>query len=252
MSEIRQRYTSTRTSDNETSSKQHVPLGRSPSDGMNASTLLTSSPSHHSPVMKLNIPILYSISPEWLQNILRYCPGPFKPTWNERYLIQIGKYLYRFSYKNDDSHSTPPQMKSKGSPIPLDQIQIKLISKSSILLDHDREIRSLREDLPSFCDGFFSLSFGGETKYYACQTEEDAVTWVNSLQEGRQSAITNNMGHDQRPYPKNWKYIDSLGEQLYKRKDRIKEAIRRNDRNQMEMMNLNDYGHSAMPRGFYG
>jgi hypothetical protein len=252
MSEIRQRYTTTKTSEHETSSMPHVLPSRSISDdGINASTLLNSSPSHHSQVMKLNIPVLFSLSPEWLQNILRYCPSPFKPSWNERYLIQIGKYLYRLSYKTGASHSAP-QMKSKGSPIPLDQIQIKLISKSNILLDYDTEIRSLREDLPSFCDGFFSISFGGNTKYYACQTEEDAVTWVNSLQEGRQGAITNNMGHDLRPYPKNWKYIDTLGEQLYKKKDRIKEAIRRNENHQMEMMNLNDYGHSAMPRGFYG
>lgn len=251
MSEFRRRNNiATTVEDNDA-----IPLSRATiDDGMNASILLKSSPTQHSQVMKLNIPLIYSFAPGWLRNVLRYCPGPFKPSWKQRYLIQIGKYLYRFSYKNTASQSAAPLMKSKGSPIPLDQIQVRLISKSNILLDYECEIRALRDDLPSFCDGFFSITFGGDTKYYACQTEQDAVTWCNSLQEGRQSVITVNMGHDKRPYPKKWKYIDFIGEQLYKRKDRIKEALRRSDMDQLDMIDINNgqLSHGTMPRGFYG
>lgn len=115
------------------------------------------------------------------------------------------------------------------------------------------DIIAIMQDLPTFCDGYFAISTGGTTRYYAVSTREDATTWVNSIREGRQSVITRNMGHDQhRPYPKAWEYIDQRGDANYKKKMRIKDRVRDMESKELEMTEFVQGMSGTMPRGYFG
>eukprot|EP00553_Chaetoceros_curvisetus_P006528 CAMPEP_0204615194 /NCGR_PEP_ID=MMETSP0717-20131115/2747_1 /ASSEMBLY_ACC=CAM_ASM_000666 /TAXON_ID=230516 /ORGANISM="Chaetoceros curvisetus" /LENGTH=274 /DNA_ID=CAMNT_0051628067 /DNA_START=133 /DNA_END=957 /DNA_ORIENTATION=+ len=274
MSELRYR-TNTATMNPETrndSTSQSPVASLSQREGsIAASILLQSSPSHHGQVMKLNIPLVYSFSPTCVQRALRFTPAflGLKPSWKKRYLIQIGKYLYRFSSQdgNGDGATTTTttaasqsRMKQKGSPIPLDTIQSKTIHSTryglaqsiNIQGNNSDEIIAVLQDLPTFCDGYFAITTDGNTRYYAVSTKEEASTWVNSIREGRQSSISRKMGHDgDKPYPKSWEYIDQRGASSYNRKLRIKERIRDIEQKEMEMTGF--VGKTGvMPRGYYG
>ncbi len=241
---------------------------REGSESIAASTLLQSSPSQHGQVMKLNIPLIYSFSPTCLQRVLHYTPAflGLKPSWKKRYLIQIGKYLYKFSSQSDVGGggvaASQSRMKQKGSPIPLDTIQAKTVhstryglAQSVTIHGHNSdEIIAVLQDLPTFCDGYFAITTNGTTRYYAVSTKEEASTWVNSIREGRQSTITRKMGHDGHmgSYPKSWEYIDQRGDASYNRKIRIKERIRDMERKEMEMTEFAEGMSGTMPRGYYG
>jgi len=261
MPEVRFRPTATQSSTEALRPMNPPSFSHTRDDGrISASTLLNSSPTHDGQVMKLNIPLFFTFCPSWFQKILFFCPSPLRPTWKKRYLIQIGKYVYRFSNSNSPStDGVPSQMTQKGSPIPLDKIQAKVVdanhygmaTSKSRGVNMDENI-ALLQHLPSYCDGFFSITTSGQTKYYAVSTKEDAVTWVNSILEGRQASITNSMGHDQRPYPKAWKYIDQRGDAILQKKVRIKDRIRSIEKREMEMTEMSHGMTGAMPRGYFG
>ena len=203
---------------------------------LSAPCLLNCSPSHHGPALKLHIPLVYDISPKWLQTLLltlscscsplRLLLSPLIPSWRHRYLISVGNFFYRYS----TSHSSEP----KGSPTPL--ASISHLSPFSISRLDTLTIPDLP---PSQHDwqGFLSLQTSlHKTNYYAFPTEQDASTWMHALHEGRQSAISRSMGHAQHvPHPPSWECLDRMGEALRTKKERIKERIRRAEEKEREV-----------------
>jgi len=192
MSNVRQRpsanKTTTNTTDSSDTSNMNDDLvqGR----GLSAPSLLRSAPSHHGCVMKLHVPLTYKILPKILQNYLvrsslcraSCCTKFMIPTWKERYLIMLGKYIYSFK----DSNSVSP----KGTPILLQGI-----SEVDLLEDTEGE-EMIIPGLPPGCDSMFFISTFGKTRYYAVSSaEQQAETWVNFVREGRQEVITRSMGH---------------------------------------------------------
>mmetsp|Transcript_19124 Transcript_19124/g.23534 ORF Transcript_19124/g.23534 Transcript_19124/m.23534 type:complete len:236 (+) Transcript_19124:95-802(+) len=160
---------------------------------LTSSLLLQSSPSHHSKVYKLKVPMSYSLFPLWFTKFLYYTCLPlslcvncfqrtvssnlednercsrinnritctntwFQPFWNERYLIAIGSYLYKFQPNSTTTtpinitsastnttsintthtiQNTADKMTIKGSPLPLDQLSMSLTSQTQFgIIDH--------------------------------------------------------------------------------------------------------------------
>jgi hypothetical protein len=226
------------------------------SDALAASNLLKSNPTHSGQVLKLDVPLFYSLLPTWFQRILRYLPSPFRPSWKRRYMIQIGKYLYRYQIDANPGIrevSERSKMNLKGTPILLSTSQTSSLIQTTYGLQpaNQEEVIAYASDLPPFCSGFFSITSDGETRYYAVSTAEEANTWVNSLRQGRQSNIELSMGHDKRPYPENWRYIDTMGDERVQRNKRVKDLIRTTERREIERMEYFDGGASAS-RGYFG
>ena len=223
-----------------------------PGDALAASNLLKSNPTQSGQVYKLNIPFFYAFLPLWLKAFLRYVPFAESlgliPSWKKRYLVQIGKYVYRYQINSQGGNKMTP----KGTPMPLETIQCQRnqMTSSGVQSNSCDEIISFARDVPSSCHGFFSITSSGETRYYAVSTPDDATVWINSLREGRQSVIERNMGHDRRPYPENWRYIDVMGEQKYNRNKRIKEKMDRSNMKELEMMEL--MGGAGVRSGHFG
>jgi hypothetical protein len=223
-----------------------------PGDALAASTLLQSNPTHAGQAYKLDIPFFYVLLPTMIQRFLRYIPFAGKlgliPSWKKRYLIQIGNYVYRYqingkvnngSNVNNVAPSITKKMKLKGSPIPLQTIQCEKNQNTTIGVKSNSsndEIISYAREVPSTCHGFFSITSNGQTRYYAVSTPEEASVWIQSLREGRQGAIERSMGHDRRPYPESWKYIDLMGKAKVQKNERIRKRIDRDRMKEVEMM----------------
>ena len=153
-------------------------------------------------------------------------------------MIQIGNYLYRFK----DSQSLTP----KGAPVPLEQANVRLLSSSN----HDDGVEFVT--LPSNVQAVVVVSTSLRKKqYYGVSSREEAIMWLNSIEDGRQEAIRRSMGHTRDvPYPKSWEYFDTLGKNFCKSKERIKTKLADFDAREMEMSNFGEGG--PMPRGYYG
>lgn len=162
-------------------------------------------------------------------------------------MIQIGKYIYR--YQIGKSGNTA-EMKIKGMPIALETVDIRPLLRTTFGLREgaqtNQDIIALAHDIPSNCDGFFSITSSGQTRYYAVSNEEESRTWINSVRDGRQACIEQRMGHDKRPYPDSWRYIDSMGEERVRRCGRIKESIQRAEKREMEMVGFMEGSMSRM------
>ena len=212
--------------------------------GLSAKALLESSPAHDGMVLKLHVPALYPFIPTCLQRLLAsqwLNVLHLSPRWAERHLILLGKYCYRFT---DTSASSP-----KGSPVPVEAINVHVCDRGDDDLD---DMRFIWDYLPPGCSAIFTVSTFGKTQYFAVSTREEATTWVNSLREARQAAITRSMGHASHvPYPKYWEYYDGLGTSLVKQKDRIRKRLEESNMKQMEISSFSDAAGS-MPRGYYG
>lgn len=207
--------------------------------GLVAKSMIDTSPQHHGVVLKLHVPVIYTILPEFLRKIiLSFSFLSFlAPSWKQRYLILCGSFLYKF--KNQVSE-TP-----KGSPFDLEGIDVDIVDSSNA---------STRQEFGGLPPGFtciFSVSTLRRTHYYAVADKEEALLWVRNLHEARQETITRNMGHaGTKPYPQSWSYFDSLGRNLVKSKERIRERM--NDYNMREM-EMTTYGEAGpMGRGYYG
>lgn len=209
--------------------------------GLSANRMIAASPSHQGKVHKLQIPLLFSVLPAFLQRIIcSYSILSFlAPKWKERYLIQIGNYVYRFSSPNS---STP-----KGSPVALEMItDVQLFTSQSSSHDGVEFVST-----PPSVGAIFCISTYGKRQYYGVSTRDEAFTWINSLQEGKQEATRRSMGHaDSMPYSKQWQYFDNLGANFVKSKDRIKNKIVETETREMEMTTFGERG--AIPRGYYG
>jgi len=205
--------------------------------GLSAPSLMRASPGHHGPALKLHVPLIYSILPEFLQRIILYfsCLSFLAPQWKLRFLIQLGGFLYKF---NNEQSKSP-----KGSPIPVDIIDdartVDFASDPGLRLP-DASYRSV-----------FVVSTLRKKYYYAVATRQEALTWVNSLGDTRQETITRKMGHaDHMPYPKSWQYFDSLGDNLVRSKDRIRNQMEETSFREMEMSTFSE--GAPMTGGFYG
>lgn len=209
--------------------------------GLSAPSMLEASPSHHGVVLKLHIPLIFGVLPTALKNLVVSwnCLSWFMPQWHQRYLILIGNFLYKF--KNNGA-ATP-----KGTPISVDSIDANLL-----LATQDDEMSPTFANLPPGFDTILTVSNFGKKHYYAVSSREEALSWVNSLRQNRQEAITRSMGHaGNMPYPKAWAYFDCLGESLQKSKKRIQEKVEQHNMREMELSSIGG-GGGASTGAFYG
>jgi hypothetical protein len=205
--------------------------------GLSVNAMISASPSQHGAVYKLQVPVLFSVLPEFLQRLICSwsCLAFLAPKWKERYLIQMGNYLYRFK---DAQSSTP-----KGAPVPLEEADVRLMSL------HEDGVEFVA--LPSSVRACFVVSTLRKKHFYGVSSKEEAMTWVKSMEDGRQEATRRSMGHTRNvPYPKSWEYFDNLGKNLLKSKERIKTKMYERELREMEMTNFGERGPA--PRGYYG
>lgn len=199
--------------------------------------------------MKLRIPAFFSILPRFLQKIIcQYsCLSFLAPSWERRFLILCGGYLYKF--RND----TDPHAEPKGTPLPIDTVDINLLDdpkNKGLYQDMDASLAFAMLPPPA-CSGAFMVSTLRKKHYYATSTADDASIWVNSLRQARDEAIKRKMGHaPSASYPTAWTHYDRLGKSLADRKDRIRRRLEESSTREMEMSNLSDGG--TVPRGYFG
>jgi len=198
---------------------------------LSAPALLEASPIHAGSAMKMHVPVFYSFLPSSIQWVLSlgWCPTSWTPHWKRRYLVALGGYLYRFKDKNG---STP-----KGSPITIDNTEARIISRG----DADSTVHEFNCLLDLVPEGYtvFELSSLAKTQYFAVESREEALAWVNSLRQMRQDAITRNMGHSKGiPYPKKWESFDASARRLQEQKQRIKNRISALEKKEQEMQSL--------------
>ena len=196
--------------------------------------------------MKLRVPVFFSILPTFLQRII--CRFSFlsflAPSWERRFLILLGGYVYKFTNDND------PTKEPKGTPLDISIVEINLLDGENMSQAHDAALAfSLLP--PPGCQAGFMLSTLRKKHYYATATMQDAETWINALRQARDEAIKRNMGHAQKhSYPPQWTEYDRMGKSLADRKDRIRRRMQESNIRELEMSNLSEGG--AAPRGYYG
>lgn len=226
--------------------------------GLSAQALLNSSPIHDGTVLKLHVPLMYHILPSFIKRFVptisdssssskrNFCRF-MSPKWKERELILLGSYIYRFN----NHQSTSP----KGSPIELNGLNAFIVDSNGdvkgagftddMFMDDGGiglDYVLMKSSLPPGVDTVFCLASFGKQKFYATKSREDAVAWVNSINQARQEAITRRMGHSKTPVPSNWKTFDTLAKDLVTRKERIKTRMNDTSRREMEMTAMNITG----------
>ena len=210
---------------------------------LSAPLMLQASPQHYEFVMKLRVPVFYSILPRFLQRIVCQfsCLRFLAPSWERRFLILLGGYLYKFTQDND------PTKEPKGTPVAIDTVDINLIN----LYDDDENYHDhILFSPPPACQGLFQVATLRKRHYYATATAEDATTWVNALRQARQEAIKRHMGHaPTESYPPRWKSYDALGKALANRKDRVRRRLHESRLKELELSSLDG---AVAPRGYYG
>lgn len=219
-------FRNTMSSDNESENFIHS-SGR----GLAAKSMIDSSPQQHGVVLKLHVPILYSILPEFFQRIILSISflSFLGPTWKQRYLILCGSFLYKFK---NNAAEVP-----KGCPFALETVNVDTVSEGM------PEFGSLPPEYTSI----FSVSTMRRQHYYAVADIDEARVWIRSIRQERQETITRNMGHAaSKPYPKAWSYFDSLGRGLVRSKERIRDKMVEYNMREMEMSSFVDTG--PMPR----
>ena len=202
---------------------------------LSAKSLIEASPQQHGQVLKLHVPILYTILPEFLKRIILSWSflAFLGPSWKQRYLILCGSFLYKFNNQGSK--------KTKGSPFPVETTDVDIAGISAL-----PELCTL----PPGYSGMFSVSTLRREHYYAVLDNEEAAMWVRSLNEARQATITRNMGHSSNmPYPKSWQHFDSLGKGIVKASERVKQKIETSRMSEMEMTSIVG---GPLPRGYYG
>eukprot|EP00980_Cylindrotheca_fusiformis_P000238 scaffold52_cov183-Cylindrotheca_fusiformis.AAC.17 len=232
MSQIRQRSGKSNSSRMESNDD---PVLREQGTGLSAKVLMDASPQQHGVVLKLHVPLLFKLVPDFLQRLLLAFSflSFLCPSWKQRYLILCGSYLYKFK---DQSSQTP-----KGSPFEVSSADAEIVAEDYPYVG----------SLPPGFDAIVSVSTLRRKHFYAVQDREEALLWVRSMRESKQEAITRGMGHAAHvPYPKSWGYLDNLAKSLVKSKDRIKERMELSGLREMEMSNLTEGG--PIPRGYYG
>mmetsp|Transcript_17129 Transcript_17129/g.35743 ORF Transcript_17129/g.35743 Transcript_17129/m.35743 type:complete len:240 (-) Transcript_17129:169-888(-) len=208
---------------------------------LSANALMAASPIHSGPVMKMHVPAIFSFLPSPIQWLLttRCCPKIWAPQWKPRFLIALGGYLYRFK---DENGSSP-----KGAPTPLDVCSdCRIITRED---DEYGEFNAVTDCVPDGYNVVFEVSSVGKTQYFAVESREEALTWVNSLRQGQQDVITRNMGHSKIPYPKEWTAFDASAKRLRDQKLRIKQKLEQLDKKEQEMQTMGAGG--SIGGGYY-
>uniref|UniRef100_A0A7S1GLU0 PH domain-containing protein n=1 Tax=Cyclophora tenuis TaxID=216820 RepID=A0A7S1GLU0_CYCTE len=203
--------------------------------GLRASSMLDASPTLHGEAMKLHLPVLYAICPDFLQGLIQsiWCFSSMRPQWKKRYLILVGGFLYKFA----SNTSTQP----KGSPVAVNAVDVHVVE----IMEDDEELRGVT--MPSGYEGIVCVSSLRKKQYYALASREDADLWVTSLRERRHETIRRSMGHAANmPYPNAWAHFDSLASSLVKRKERIRKRLQEVSARDM------DVAAGSMPRGYFG
>ena len=250
---LRQRSTmSPNNSENDTTSTSSFNTDRK-NTGLTVESMERASPQHTGTVRKLRVPFLFGMLPQFLQRVVLkvWCFRFLRPIWQSRYLIVLGSYLYKF--KDNDGRKLLHQQPN-GSPVRLDHMSVYLVTTSSGHDDTDALIaldflfnKNGRDDGSCiFCVATFRKKY-----YYACSNHEEALLWVNTLREACQECVTRTMGHAVNDsFPRNWKYYDTLGDELVHRKDRIRTRLQQSNLRELEMSNFTEGG--PLPRGYYG
>mmetsp|Transcript_17268 Transcript_17268/g.37799 ORF Transcript_17268/g.37799 Transcript_17268/m.37799 type:complete len:234 (+) Transcript_17268:216-917(+) len=233
MSEMRRRHSTTNPTTMSGEEMDHC----APGAGLSAGRMINASPQHHGSVMKLHVPVFYSILPAFVQRFILSLPflGSFAPSWKERHLVLCGAYLYKFK----DPHSAVP----KGSPFEIEMLTTDV--------GHDTSMNFPEMgNMPVGYEGFFTVATLRRQHFYAVSNSEEARLWVRSLHEAKQERITRNMGHASHlPYPASWKHFDALGKGLVKSKARIKDRMEKSTLRNLEMASFTD---GPLPRGYHG
>lgn len=216
-------------------SKETESFVREPGSGLAAKAMIDTSPQQHGVVLKLHVPILYTLLPDFIQRIILSWSflSFLAPSWKQRYLILCGSFLYKFK---DQSSEIP-----KGAPFEVETGTAEILGSHYL-----PELGSL----PPGFTAVFTVSTLRRKHYYAVADKDEAMLWIRSLQEARQETTTRNMGHSKMPYPKAWSYFDSLGKGLVRSKERIKERMEGSRLKEMEMTNFAAAG--PLPRGYHG
>lgn len=145
--------------------------------------------------------------------------------------------MYRFK---DEDGASP-----KGSPIPAAPTDIRIISREDI---SSGEFSVMFAMLPEGCSAVFEISSIGKTQYFAVESKEEAMLWVNSIRQMRADAIRRSMGHSKDiPYPKEWTAFDASAKRLVDQKRRIKSKMEAMDKKEQEMAAL---GGGNAPMGY--
>lgn len=217
--------------------------------GLSAPSMLNASPSQSGEVLKLHVPVFYTLLPAFLQRFLSFCFKSFAPSWKSRHLIQLGGYIYRFTSEKSKA--------PKGSPLPVQEVEVHLLEDLADVqgIDDYHSLAPNRNDLDNEMT-YFCIATLRKRHYYAVSTREEAQVWVNTIRLARQEAITRNMGHAKnQPYP--YQYFDGLAASLVKSKDRIRRQMHESSLREMELTTVGAGGVSGsgagpMPRGYFG
>jgi hypothetical protein len=230
------------TSNNNNEDAQESFLSSRNGAGLSATAMMKASPSQSGIAIKLHVPLLFSILPTFIQRIISSI-GLFRciaPAWKERFLIQIGGFLYKFGH---DAAKTP-----KGTPFAIDSVDVHLVERDGESYDGSE---FAIQNLPPSYQGVFVVSTLRKKHIYAVQTRDEALMWIHTLRQGRQEAITRSMGHaNHMPYPQTWSYFDALAKTFIKSKERIKARIEETNTREMEMSSMGERGPA--PRAYYG
>lgn len=214
--------------------------------GLRVPNMLQASPQQTGEVYKLHIPLVFSVLPKWMQKwMLRFqffAMLGLLPSWQPRFLILLGRFLYKFSSRSNP-HAPP-----KGRPLPVESADFHSIAEADFTFDVNSV--SLENRPPGFRHVIVCSTLR-KTHYYAVATLEDARAWIQSLQQAREEAIKRSMGHaPEGSYPTKWSYFDSLGENLLKSKERIEQRMRDGEKRELEMTSMG-IGGPASPAGIY-
>mmetsp|Transcript_1708 Transcript_1708/g.1817 ORF Transcript_1708/g.1817 Transcript_1708/m.1817 type:complete len:223 (-) Transcript_1708:275-943(-) len=213
---------------------------------LSAQSMLDATPFHEGQCLKLHLPLFFVVCPPFIKRQIFRLSAitrllQIKPTWKQRHLILLGKYLYKFQ----DITSSKP----KGCPISLESM-ISIVSVDEYDEDTVDGIHILFNYLPPGFKFIIAVSTLYKTQYFALSSSEESVTWINSLREAKQESITRAMGHSRVPIPSSWEFIDNMADDLCKRKESIKARLNSTENRNMDMSMFEAGGPAS--RGIMG
>mmetsp|Transcript_11208 Transcript_11208/g.14749 ORF Transcript_11208/g.14749 Transcript_11208/m.14749 type:complete len:252 (+) Transcript_11208:109-864(+) len=216
--------------------------------GLRVPSMLKASPQHAGDVHKLHIPLLFYVLPKFIQQwMLKFKFFSFLgllPSWEPRFLIVLGRFVYKFSNRHDVK--APP----KGRPVPMDSADFFNLPESDITYDQNA---AALMDRPVGSQHVLVFSTLRKTHYYAVPSKVDAVLWLNTLQQAKQEAIKRSMGHcPPGSYPATWSLFDNLGDNLVKSKERIEKRLQEGEQRELEMTSMGIGGPPGVSSGIYG
>eukprot|EP00475_Leptophrys_vorax_P029782 TRINITY_DN4401_c0_g1_i1.p1 TRINITY_DN4401_c0_g1~~TRINITY_DN4401_c0_g1_i1.p1 ORF type:complete len:192 (-),score=39.92 TRINITY_DN4401_c0_g1_i1:61-636(-) len=115
-------------------------------------------------------------------------------TWNERYLVLQGGYIFKFD--------SPQSSKQKGSPIELLSCQIQETTMS-----HQHFVLSLSTIRKDYC--------------FAFKSSDELATWVNAIKQAQTRAVRRSLGHEKSSNEE--QLADSIARDILDTKQRIEE-----------------------------